>query len=107
MRKDISFGKVDYNKSGRKNCEVCIEVELKELYNGEKVFSICGEIRNPRRTDIYFGGQWLGTLKKYIGDNKLFNELYPLWKKYHLNGLNAGTLRAMQQLELNENCKSS
>ena len=99
MKKTISFGKVDYNNSGRKNCEVCVEVELRVLDNGLDELSICGEIWNPRHTDIYCGGQCLDTLKEYVGDDSLFMELYSLWKQYHLNGLNAGTHRQKASID--------
>lgn len=107
MKKIISFGKIDYNHSGRKNCTVEIEIELRQK-GGESTFmidpttkkhiptgrttpiyhelSICGDIWNPRHTDIYCGGQCLDTIAKYIND-PLFEELYKYWKLYHLNGM--------------------
>lgn len=110
MKKVINFGKIDYNGSGRKNCPVTIELELrkkggeevftldaegKKKYTGEITpvfyeFSVCGSIWNPSKTDIYCGGQCLDEIAEYIKD-PLFIEIYDLWKKYHLNGLNAGT----------------
>lgn len=109
MKKVINFGKIDYNGSGRKNCPVTIELELrkkggeevftldaegKKKYTGEITpvyyeFSVCGSIWNPSKTDIYCGGQCLDKIAEYIKD-PLFTEIYRLWKKYHLNGMHAG-----------------
>ena len=111
MKKTLEFGKIDYNKSGRRNCLVTVDVELRER-GGEKTFaidpktkekiftgnetpkycelSICGNIWNPRKTDIYCGGQCLDEIAKYV-KNPLFKEIYTLWKNYHLNGMHAGT----------------
>lgn len=110
MKKIIDFGKIDYNGSGRKNCTVTIELELrkkggeevftldaegKKKYTGEITpvyyeFSACGNIYNPSRSDIYICGQCLDEIAEYIKD-PLFTEIYDLWKNYHLNGMNAGT----------------
>ena len=111
MKKTLEFGKIDYNKSGRRNCLVTVDVELRER-GGEKTFtidpktkekiftgnetpkyyelSICGCIWNPRKTDTYCGGQCLDEIAKYV-KNPLFRELHSLWKNYHLNGMHAGT----------------
>lgn len=107
MKKTINFGKIDYNHSGRKNCAVEIEIELRQK-GGEPTFtidpttkkhiptgrttpiyhelSICGDIWNPRHTDIYCGGQCLDTIAEYISA-PLFQEIYKYWKLYHLNGM--------------------
>lgn len=92
----FKFGKVDYNGSGRKNCAVEVEVELRERHNSFYdrdyiEFTACGSIYNPRHTDCYVGGQCLDTIKEYLPDNPTFNKVYEFWKKYHLNGCHAGT----------------
>jgi len=51
-RKIVGFGKVDFNHSGRKNCAVTVEVEIKDGEKGPGL-SICGNVWNPRRTDCY------------------------------------------------------
>lgn len=111
MKKTIEFGKIDYNHSGRRNCLVTIDIEIRQR-GGEKTFtidpktkeriytgkttpiynelSICGNIWNPRHTDIYCSGQCLDTIAEYI-HTPLFKELYKYWKLYHLNGMHAGT----------------
>lgn len=110
MKKTIEFGKIDFNGNGRKNCLVTVDVELRKqggqetftvdskgakTYTGKKTplfyeFSVCGSIWNPSKTDTYCSGQCLDEIAKYI-KNPLFIEIYGLWKKYHLNGLHAGT----------------
>ena len=96
MKKVFKFGKIDYNGSGRKNCTVEVEIRLEEEHNSfyDKdylEFTACGDIWNPRHTDSYSCGQNLDTIKEHIPDNLLFDVIYRMWKKYHLNGLHAGT----------------
>jgi len=98
-RKTISFGKVAYNNPKRKVNAVEVDIELRELDNGELEFSASGEIWNASHTDIYCGGQCLDTIAKYLGGNALFGEILDLWKTYHLNGMHVGTRR--QETELN------
>ena len=66
MRKVFNFGKIDYNHSGRKNCMVEVEMELRDR-EGEYEFSVCGDIWNPRHTSAYCGGQCLDTIWILLG----------------------------------------
>lgn len=86
MKKTFDFGKIDYNGTGRKNCAVTVEVELRQKEDGREVLSICGNIWNTRHTDIYCGGQCLDTIARYV-KTPLFKELYRFWKLYHLNDM--------------------
>jgi hypothetical protein len=88
MNKTFEFGKIDYNNSGRKENLVTVEIELTD--KDKPKFSASGNIWNRIQTDILCGGQNLDELKEYI-NTPLFNEIYRLWKLYHLNGMNAGT----------------
>ena len=105
-KKIFNFGKIDYLNRGRKNCAVDVTVELREC-GGEPVldrnsnptgehcntyieFAASGRIWNHLHTDIYNGGQHLDEIARYIKD-PVFREVYDFWKKYHLNGMNAGT----------------
>ena len=90
MKKILDFGKIDYNGSGRKNCKVTIEVNLKEKEKG-LCLSICGNIWNPRETDIYCGGQCYDTIAEFFPHNKKVKRIIEVWKKYHLNDMKAGT----------------
>ena len=90
------LGKVDYLNKGVKANAVEIDIELRDRVNnrtGEtyKEFSVTGSIWNHIHTDIYCGGQCLDTIAKYIKGNEEFDFVYDMWKKYHLNGLHAGT----------------
>lgn len=110
MRKIIDLCKVHYNGRGRCN-PVTIEIELRKC-GGDETFtnmvktgnrtpeyielSICGNIWNSKKTDIYCAGQCLDTISKYVKDmslenRRIFAEIYPWWKAYHLNGMHAGT----------------
>ena len=110
MKKKIEFGKVAYTGKARTN-SVDITIELKEL-GGEEVFTIdpitkekkyagrttpkyyeftaSGHIWNKTHTWSYCAGQCLDTIAKYVHSAQ-FKEVYELWKRYHLNGMHAGT----------------
>jgi hypothetical protein len=94
-KKVFTFGKIDYDGSGRKNCEVTVEVYLKETDKGY-VFSASGSIWNPRKTDIYSGGQNLNDIAKYI-KAPLFKKIYTYWKKYHLNDMRPDCIHQRQE----------
>ena len=98
LKRTIEFGKVDYTNSGKKNCMVDLEVELRDTIKGPEL-SICGDIWNPCHTDSYRCGQCLDEIAKYKGDNPLFKELYQYWKDYHLNSMHAGTVEQEQALK--------
>lgn len=106
---EISFGKIALY-GGKKINEVTVTVELRtcggdETFtigkNGEHIptgqktpeyqeLAICGNIWNSKKTDIVYGGQCLDTIAEYVHD-PFFEEIHGLWKKYHLNGMHAGT----------------
>jgi len=93
MKKVLDFGKIDFNGSGRKNCRVTIEVNLNQKEKGT-CLSICGNIWNPRETDIYCGGQIYNTLKELshkINNNTKMKRIIEVWERYHLNDMKAGT----------------
>ena len=98
LKKTFNFGKIDYNHSGRKNCSVDVDVELRYKDNGNIELSICGDIWNPRHTDCYCCGQCLDTIAKYV-HNTTFKKLYRYWQLYHLNSMHAGTPEQEQALE--------
>ena len=85
----FSFGKFDYYKRGRRLNEVEIEVRLDED-EGRFRFAVCGDLWNSKKTDCIYGGQCLDTLKNdfpILNENPLFNTIYVLWQKCHLNYL--------------------
>jgi hypothetical protein len=79
-------GKVDYNDTGKKNCMVEIEWSLKD---GK--FSMSGSIWNPRKTDIYCGGQCIDTIAKLFPRDKQVQSMLTLWEEWHLNDMTAGS----------------
>lgn len=114
MKKTFNFGKIAYTGTKRINL-VEVTVELRN-HGGQPTFtidpktraktptgnttpeyvelSICGNVWNSRRTDCVCGGQCLDTIAEYrdqISDPELFDFLYDMWKRYHLNGMHAGT----------------
>jgi hypothetical protein len=98
MKTRIELGKIDYNNSGRKNCLATFEVELKETEKG-LVFSMCANVWNIRKTYIYCGGQCCDTIGECFPNNKKVQRLVEIWKKYHLNDLNAGTINQENALK--------
>ena len=102
----IDFGKIAFNGGTKKVNEADVTITLTErgdepifTGSGEETgrktpqyteLSICGEVWNTRHTDIVMGGQCLDSMKPYIHSD-LFNEVYELWAKYHLNGMHPGT----------------
>lgn len=90
----INLGKVDYYGNGRKVNQGYLELDLK---NG--VFSARGGIKNGRGTDSIIGGQALDDMAPYFKDNKDFNTIRDMWKKYHLNDMHAGTEKQESALE--------
>lgn len=100
MKNTLSLGKVAYYGKSKSN-EVTLELELKtksdcidwetlEPIENITTLSICGNIWNSKKTDIYCGGQCLDEISKYI-KTKEFNRIKSIWEEYHLNDLNAGT----------------
>lgn len=106
-RKTIELGKADYNETGRKNCPVTIDIELRETvgeftdihhkkHNKILELSICGNIWNPRKTDIYTGGQCLDTILDYFPYSKKVSRIAEIWERWHLNALKAGCTHQKQ-----------
>ena len=111
MKRTFHLGRIAY--TGRKKVnpvDVTVELERKggeEIFTidrktGEKTFtgqtptyyelSICGNIWGGNHRRILAGS--LDTIAQYreeLDDPAFFNELYALWKKYHENGMRAGT----------------
>jgi hypothetical protein len=94
----IHLGKVDYNKSGRRNCACNLTYELKETDKGTE-FTAQGEVWNHLHTDIYCGGQCVDTLvDKYGRGSAKAKRLKAIWERYHLNGMRAGSAIQEQYL---------
>lgn len=100
----IYLGKI--NRSGDRNrahgplaCQCFVHWELKDGPHGLE-FSASGEAWNNRRTDIFLGGQCLETFAKLgmmrVGSAKRILEI---WREWHLNDMNAGTVEQQRALE--------
>jgi hypothetical protein len=85
-KRTFNFGKIAYY-GDRKINRVTVDMEYKQRENGKKVFSVSASVWNGNNTDIVLGGQCLDKLFGYLGDDKIFCEIYRLWKLYHLNGM--------------------
>ncbi len=89
---EISFGKFAYLNPKIKNNEFTVGLSLVKQPKGME-FTCSGDIWNSRHTDILCDGQCLDEMLPYLKHDKLFMEIHSLWKQYHLNGLNAGTIK--------------
>ena len=86
MKKTFNFGKVRYNNNKKENL-VTVDVKLTD----DGCFSASGKIWNRIQTDCIAGGQCLDTIKECLPNNKTFNQIYNIWKLYHLNDMTAGS----------------
>jgi hypothetical protein len=89
-QRKLTLGKVDYNGSGRNNCLVTIEWELKTNSDETLTFTASGCIWNPRGTDIYLGGQILEEVAKLFPHHVQAQLLIAIWRRYHLNDMQPG-----------------
>ena len=104
VKKVIHLPKVGYF-SRRKINAVDITVEVVERGGNEVFvkgvfagytpkymeFSACGAIWNATHTDWVSGGQNLDEIEKLYPGNKKVQQIVAMWRKWHLNGLHAGT----------------
>ena len=90
----LDLGKIDYDRSGHRNCKVTIKAHINE--QGE--LSMIGNVWNPIESDIYCGGQCYDTLKEFFPYNKKVQRLIEIWKRWHLNHLRAGTQKQEEWL---------
>jgi hypothetical protein len=97
ISKTFVFQKIAFNGTRKINTPE-VEIAL-ECNNSKYEFSACGSIWNSKHTDTITGGQCLDTMYKYLKHDKLFKEIYRLWKLYHLNGMRSGTIKQEQALD--------
>lgn len=89
MEKTFRFGKIDGYGNGRKTCPAEVEIELKDTADGPE-FTASGCVWNPSHTTSIRGGQCLDYIASFVED-PTFQEIYRLWKLYHLNSMRAGS----------------
>lgn len=95
-KKTLNLGKVDARGTDRKNnlVEVAIELDRNRL-------SICGNVWNSRHTDINSGGQNYEEIAELFPRSRKVQRIVEVWKRWHLNDMNAGD--AVQEAWLREN----
>ena len=86
MKKTFNFGKVRFNNNRKENL-VTVDIKLTD----DGCFTASGMIWNRIQTDCIAGGQCLDTIKECLPNNKTFNQIYNIWKLYHLNDMTAGS----------------
>jgi hypothetical protein len=112
MKRTLHLGKVDYNETGRENCAVDLEIELRHIgptytTTGEIVqkqttdhrmlaeyneLSVCGSIWNPGHSDIYSGGQNIDEIAALFPHNRQVQRIHAIWSEWHLNDMTSGCI---------------
>ena len=77
MEKQKNF---KFEIKGKKGQFAKVEIALTD----KNVFTASGQT-------AHYGGQCLDEINKIITPNETFNQIYRLWKLYHLNDMHAGT----------------
>lgn len=85
----FDFGRIAYAGAKRRTHGVTVSLELRETPQGPEL-SIQGCITDPQGVAVS-AGQNLDTIAHYI-HTPTFKQLYALWERWHLNGLNAGCI---------------
>ena len=98
IKRTINFGKIAYN-GNRKINSVDLDITLRNADTDKPEFSVCGTVWNGRHTDCVTGGQCIDSIDKFFKHDRLYKLIENLWKKYHLNGMNAGTVEQTDCLE--------
>ena len=98
MKKRFYLGNVDYEQEGAFTNRVYVEVELRDTKEGP-VFRCKGNIQNSKNTESLVSGQCLDDIHAYFPNDQQFGTIYELWKQYHLNDMNAGTVEQTEALK--------
>ena len=96
MEKKINFGKIAFY-GNRKINDVVVDISYED-----GCFAALAFVYNACHTDCIAGGQCLDRLLKHLGDNEMFLKIYGLWKRNHLNDMNAGTPEQMACIKQGE-----
>lgn len=92
MEKKIHITNINFSGANKsEQCRNSVEAELS--LSEDNCFSASASVWNSNHSDIYMGGQCFHNLKEIpeVAELPIFQEIYDLWKKYHLNNLHAGT----------------
>lgn len=103
----LPLGKLNRNASrdtahGPRNCQANLTFELREDDKGRLEFSASGEVWNNRKTDVFWARQCVGELSALFPENAKAQALCGIWKRWHLNGLKAGTPAQMSEIKRRE-----
>jgi len=110
MKKIIQLGKIAYTGKAKTNlCDIEIEIKTKEgikidwdtletVKSDLETFTVSGHIWNSKNSDCESCGQIINELAEYFPEE--LKEIQRLWKKYHLNDLQAGTKKQTEAIEL-------
>ena len=88
-KKTVFLRMADYLGTGIKNCAVEVDVCLEKKEKGVTL-SVRGHVWKPRHDDVFEGGQCSDTIKKLFPCDVKVTRIVEVWKRWHLNNLNAG-----------------
>lgn len=95
--KTFVFPKISFCGGNKVNTP---EIELSLKVDGDiEILSICGQVWNSKHTLDIASGQCLDHMYKFLKNDKIFKELYRLWKRWHLNDMCPGTIKQEEALE--------
>lgn len=110
MKKIIELGKIAYTGKTKTNlCQIEIEIKTREgikinwdtlqtVKADSETFTVSGGIWDSKKYDYVSCGQIIDELIEYFPEK--IKEIRRLWKKYHLNDLQAGTKKQTEAIEL-------
>lgn len=90
--KRFDFGNIAYDGSLPARNQAIVTLELRDTPNGPEV-SVTGQIwerHGKWNRDVLSCGQNLDTMAEFLVGVPLFDTLFGIWKRWHLNGMKAG-----------------
>jgi hypothetical protein len=103
-KRHILLGKARKGSGYQAGCQITLEIEIKPRKNINSVrtidlepagdmdeFSMCGNVWNLRRTDVYSCGQNCDEIRDLCGRRPSVARLLKIWGRWHLNDAQAGT----------------
>lgn len=85
---------------GPRNCDAYLTLEIRDR-DGSPEVSICGHVWNGSKTDHIIGGQCVDTIADAFGNPPKLARVVALWRRWHLNGMRAGSAVQEEWLRAN------
>ena len=92
MKRTFDLGKIDWFNTGKKINLVEITMELIDTYQGP-VLTINPTVWNQTKTQMVKGVVDMYNLEQHFTNESLFEGIFELWFKYHMNNAHNGTIK--------------